>query len=178
VLYREGHNLGLISSVIFLNDKLNDEILYENYNESAFIGFIFLLNSFVFSKQAAVITGNCLCIANDKPKGYNFFKVFICSMNDVVYYMNSNNYSKRLIKKFVERYFKNFIRKYYILYRAENKMNFGEFDSEQISLINSYLYTSYSGYIKFWLFFYPFMILPSSLLRVFLFMKRKTLNLL
>ncbi|MEO7961910.1 MAG: glycosyltransferase family 2 protein, partial [Ginsengibacter sp.] len=51
LLAEEGYHIGLISSVIFLNEKQSDKALYEKYPTSAFLGFIFLLHAFVFSRN-------------------------------------------------------------------------------------------------------------------------------
>lgn len=164
LLIQESYRIGLISSVIFLNKKEFDEILYKKYHDSAFIGFIFLLNSFNFNKNVIIVEGNCLIPANAKPTGYNFFNIYINHMNHVIDYMHYIKLSSKVIKKFRCSYLKNFLSIYYIIYKAEKKLKFGVFEASSIKEIETWIQKGYSDLWYYWFFFYPLSLIPSSFL--------------
>lgn len=173
LLENENYSLGLISSVIFLNNKDNDKFLLDKYFKSPFIGFIFLLNSFNYNNESLILEGKCLMGANTKPTGYNFFDVFVNGMNDVINYMAAINISPKVISHFRTSYLLKFIRPIYLLYKAERKLTFTNGDLSPISDINKWISRSYSNLSGYWLFFYPFTLIPGNILNIGLKMKRK-----
>jgi glycosyltransferase involved in cell wall biosynthesis len=166
LLIQESYNIGLISSVIFLNKKEFDESIYLKYNNSAFLGFLLLLNSFNFNTQVIVIEGNCLKPANDSSKGINFFDIFINHMEHVIDYMHFLKLPGKIINKFRCAYLVNFIRRYYILFRAEKALKIGTFEISPIKEIEQWIHKSYSNLKCYWLHFYLLTLLPSYLFTI------------
>lgn len=163
LLIQEGFKIGLISSVLFLNNKENDEFIYEKYFNNAFLGFIFLLNAFNFNNQVIVIEGNCLKAANAKPKGYNFFDIFINHMQGVIEYMRSINFPQKIIMKYRCEYLRNFIGPYYLVYKGEKVLKFGDFKKSEIASIKeveTWIYNAYADLKCYWFYFYPLRITP------------------
>lgn len=169
----ENYSLGLISAVIFLNNKQNDKFLLNTYFESPFLGFIFLLNSFNYSNEAIIITGKCLIGANEKPIGYNFFDIFINGMKDVIDYMNKLNFPPRIVKKFRTSYLLNFILPIYFLYKAEGKLKFTQSELSPITDVNKWMSNEYSDLLSYWLYFFPVTITPNFVLLSGLKIRRK-----
>ncbi len=164
LLIQEGFKIGLISSVLFLNSKEHDEYIYQQYLNNAFLGFIFLLNAFNFSNEVIVIEGNCLKAANARPKGYNFFDIFINHMQQVIEYMHFINFPKKIIDKYRCNYLKNFISPYYLLYKGEKVLKFGDFKKSEISPVKDverWTRTTYADLKCYWLYFYPLQLTPS-----------------
>ncbi|MDQ6890590.1 MAG: glycosyltransferase [Bacteroidota bacterium] len=164
LLIQEGYTIGLISSVIFLNSKEFDEAIYQKYTNSAFIAFIFLLNAFNYYKNVLVIKGHCLMAANAKPKGYNFFDIFINHMEHVIEYMHFIKLPGKIIIKFRCAYLINFIRQYYIIYKGEKILKFGKFEPSEISSIKEiefWIHRSYSDLKCYWLQFYLLTLVPA-----------------
>ena len=170
---KENYSLGLISAVIFLNNKQNDELLFYTYYKSPFIGFIFLLNSFNYNNTAMIIEGKCLIGANVKPIGYNFFDTFINGMKDVVDYLNKLNFPKKVIKRFRIQYLLNFIRPIYLVYKAEGKLKFTNTDLSPIVKINKWISNQNSDLRSYWFYFYPITIIPNFVLLTGLKFRRK-----
>lgn len=163
LLIQEVYKIGLISSVIFLNKKEFDDHIYSEYNNSAFLGFLFLLNSFNFNRRVIIIEGNCLMGSQAKPKGYNFFDIFINHMEHVITYMHFLRIPGKIIKKFRQLYLTNFIARYYILLKGEKKLKFGEFQTLEISSvkeIEKWIRRSYSDMLCYWSNFYPLTLIP------------------
>jgi abequosyltransferase len=166
LLIQEGFKIGLISSVLFLNNKEHDEFIYQGYPNNAFLGFIFLLNAFNFSDEVIVIEGNCLKAANAKPKGYNFFDIFINHMQQVIEYMHFIRFPKKIIDKYRCTYLKNFIGPYYLLYKGEKALKFGDFKNSEIASIHDvemWTHKAYADLNCYWLYFYPLRLTPSFL---------------
>lgn len=179
LLIQEGAKIGLISSVLFLNKKEFDKVLYQQYSNSAFLGFIFLLNSFNFCKNVIVIEGNCLMAANAKVKGYNFFDIFINHMEHVVEYMHSINLPSKIINRFRCSYLINSIRLYYIIFKGEKGLKFGNFETSEISSIKEiefWIYKSYSDLKCYWLYFHILIYIPSNFFTSALKIRRKMLK--
>lgn len=176
LISQESYNIGLISSVIFLNNKDFDEKLFKEYNKSAFIGFIFLLNSFNFDKRVIIIEGNCLNTANDLPKGYNFFNVFVDEMNHVINYMRVISVPNNIIKIFRSTYLKNFLCPYYIQYKTREYLHFGKCDFSSFKTINTSINKSYSDLNIYWFYFFPLTILPRFIISLLRFSRRKVRN--
>lgn len=164
LIRKETFRISLISSVIFLNDKLNDEMLMERYSGSSFIGFIFLLNSFNFKNMVLRIQGKCLNAVNDRQEGYNFFDVFVNHMEHVIDYMRIMKMTKKDINHFRSSFLIEFIHPIYLLFKAEKKLNFGDFEPTSITDVEFWIKKKYSDLRCFWFFFYPFILIPSPFL--------------
>ncbi|MDP4276312.1 MAG: glycosyltransferase family A protein [Bacteroidota bacterium] len=169
---KETYRVGWISADIFLNDHKHDSQVFETYKDSGFIGFICLLDAFHNSDNVLIICGNCLDGSQDKSKGFNYFDTFVNHMNHVIDYMPSVNLSKRLICHFKRVYLTEFILPKYLVYKAKNKLPFGNFELEPIKEVESWIKKNYSDTYTYWILFVPFMIMPASYLSLALKFKR------
>jgi len=166
LLEKETYNLGLISSVIFLNDKSNDSLLFNKYLDSPFIGFIFMLNSFRFKSLTLTIEGECLYAANHVSSVTNFFDVFVNGMEDVINYFHFTDTSSMLIKRFRIQYLVKFLLPSYVLYKVQNKTHAADNKYNSIKIAEMSINKFYSDLIYYWLLFFPLIIIPKSLLLV------------
>lgn len=168
LLVKESYNLGLISSVIFLNDKTNDSKLFMKYFDSPFIGFIFMLNSFNFKNLTLSVEGKCLYAANHASSVSNFFEVFVNGMEDVINYFHFSNTSSIIIKRFRIQYLVKFLLPSYILYKVYNKTSaeFKKYNS--IKLVEKSISNFYSDLFYYWFLFFPLIVIPRPLLSVVL----------
>jgi glycosyltransferase involved in cell wall biosynthesis len=166
LLEKETYNIGLISSVIFLNEKMNDKFLFDRYYESPFIGFIFLLNSFVYQKNTLILHGKCLLAANHKSSVSDFFDVFINGMEQVIDYMYFMKFSNKIIKHFRNKYLCDFIRPSYILYKTEKEIHFSSREITPIEIIEERIKGKYSDLLYYWFSFFPFVLIPKIFLIV------------
>lgn len=164
LLEKETYNLGLISSVIFLNEKSNDKFLFDRYSQSPFIGFIFMLNSFSFKNLTLTVEGKCLLAANHVSSVTNFFDVFINGMEDVINYLSFTNTSAKIIKSFRKEYLRSFILPSYVLYKAEKERHFTDSKSISIKTVEECIKNRYSDLLYYWFLFFPFAIVPRSIL--------------
>lgn len=164
LIEKETYNIGLISSVIFLNDKENDKFLFNRYSNSPFIGFIFMLNSFNFKKSLLVLQGNCLLAANQESTANDFFEIFVNGMEHVIDYMRFINISKKIITNFRKSYLLNFIRPSYIIYKVEKKNHHKNLKILSLHDGEQCIKNRYLDLWDFWLIFYPFMLIPSTVL--------------
>ena len=168
LIHRENYRVGLISAVIFLNYKDEDEYLFAKFANSAFIAFIFALNSFRYSEQFVVILeGKCLYPANAKPVGYNFFDVFINHMQHAIDYLKEINIPSNSISRFRKVYLIRFLLPTYMEFRANNNIEFGEFHNPPVSQINLWLRNIYYDLAIYWFLVYPISISPSYMVRFY-----------
>jgi len=164
ILNSESYRLGFISSIIFLNSKNYDEELFVEYNENAFIGLIFTLNSLRYFPEAVIIRGNCFKPSNDKPKGYNYFKVFVQDMQEVVSFASTINIDKKVIDRFQFKYLTEFLRPRYIRYKLDG-IKVGDLEYSNRYENNLIFLRSYYKKTFFWLLFFPLICLPASVIR-------------
>lgn len=171
----ETNAISLISKCIFFNIKSNDKILIEQYRNNAFIGFIFLLNSFNHSNKVIIIRGKSLKVGQDKPKGYKYFDVFINHMQDVINYMEKIGISRLTILTYRNKYLLHFLLPIFLIYKAEQKLSFGTFTEEEIATtkeVNRLIKKNYRDLVKYWMIFYPLSMVPPLFLSSLLQFKR------
>jgi glycosyltransferase involved in cell wall biosynthesis len=172
---KETNAMSLISKCIFLNNKNNDKDLIARYQNNAFMGFIFLLNSFQCYEKVLIIKGESLQTGKDRPKGYNYFDVFINHMQEVIDYMNTIAIPKSLILYYRNKYLLGFLLPIYLVFRAERHLNFGDFKKEEIlpiKIINMMIRKNYNNLWRYWLIFYPFTLFPAYFLSSLLYFRR------
>jgi abequosyltransferase len=164
LLESESYSLGLISSVVFLNVKADDDLLFTKYLDSPFIAFIFYLNSFKWGDESFIIRGNCYSSANARPVGYNYFEVFVVGMNDVLDYMCDIGIEVSTRDQFRYKYYKDFIFPTYMTFKVNRKLDFTDCEVDSINKVEKLIINNYFGLFYFWIFFYPVKWMPRTFL--------------
>ncbi|MDO9375581.1 MAG: glycosyltransferase family 2 protein [Ferruginibacter sp.] len=176
LLIEENYHIGLISSVIFLNEKQNDHEIYSRYHGNAFLGFLLLLSAFTNNHEVVIVEGNCLTAANASSKGINFFDIFINHMEGVIDFMRHLTVPESIITKFRCSYLVYFIRRYYILFKAEKSLKVGNFEHSPLKDIEDWVHKSYSHLKCYWVHFYVVTFVPGYVLNIALKTRRLLKN--
>jgi hypothetical protein len=94
----------------------------------------------------------------------------------VVDYMHFIKLPVKIINNFRCSYLLNFIRTYYIIFKAEKALKFGTFESSSIKEIEYWINRSYSNLKCYWLHFYLLTFIPSWFFKIALKMRRSLKN--
>ncbi|MGD8778955.1 MAG: glycosyltransferase family 2 protein [Ignavibacteria bacterium] len=99
----------LISSSIFLNEKKNDNFLFEQYKENSFLGFLFLANALMVNRTIYLVNGN---LYKSYPCNvyFDIFKSWTKDISKCLIYLVDNNVINLEVKKvFINGYLKHVI---------------------------------------------------------------------
>jgi len=161
------NRLTLISAVIFYNEKSDDEYIYNKFDSSLFIGFLFLINVYSFRDKMVVLNGKSFIGANEIAREMNWFKVFVIDLTNAYNFMSEKHFSYRVIKKLKNAVLRRQILAEYINFKMFNKKR-GTLKYWKLSKINRVLLKYYYNSLSFWWFMFPFMLLPKGLFKVLL----------
>lgn len=112
-----------------------------------------------------VLSGNLLTISHTEPKGYNWFKVFISDISEVLEHFNVNKLKKRQVLKLKNSLVKSHLLGVYIYSRLKLYEN-DIFNQTTTNEINKLIFNNYSSTFNFWIYLFPFFIMPDFLLKL------------
>lgn len=171
ILYTHNYRLTLISSVIFINSKENDQYIATRLNKSNFIGFAFLVSEVKNQHKGIVLYGNSLSIGEELTKGFNWFQAFVIDINFVLAYMLEIGYSATIVNKIKHNIFVHVVLNGYRTLKAHSKLNDG-LDTWDITKVNKLIFNYYGNDVYSILNFLPNYFLPSFVLRFCFFLKQ------
>lgn len=175
IFIKENYRLTLISSVIFINDKKNEQFLADRFKNSNFIGFMFLVDALKDKKEGMVLFGNSINVGMDVPKGYNWFQAFIIDINVVLQYMSDVGYSKNIIVAIRNNILKKLIIFRYSLLKAYSKLD-GGLETWDLQRINKLIFNYYIKDIETFFVFLPSYLMPGVFLRIYYALKTQLRN--
>ena len=158
-------NLTLASSVIFFNEKQNDNFIYENFNKSNLIGFALLVDVIRYKSKATILSGYLLKLRQAEIKGYNIFDAFVFDISKILSYMLTIGYSKKIIKNFKEKLVKDLWLKRYFYLKANGKMD-GGLLTYPLNEANKILKQYYKDTLNYWLLIFPLVITPRFVIKL------------
>lgn len=154
----------LISTMIFLNDKSNDEFIYSHFHKHEFIGCILFIDLATRHEQGAILQGMCFkSVANETSKGYNYFHVFTTKINEIFRYYVSSSKVGEGIKLLKKKWIKHHIFIEYLLFR----LNIGKAETLYVSNrseVEALIHDNFKSEILYWIILFPVTLLPTSLL--------------
>jgi glycosyltransferase involved in cell wall biosynthesis len=175
IFIQENYRLTLISSAIFINDKRNEQFLFNRFKSSNFIGFMFLVDALKDKQNGAVLFGNSINVGMDAPKGYNWFQAFIIDINVALEYMFEIGYSNNVTVAIRNNILKKLIIFRYRLVKAYSKLD-GGLETWDLKRINKLIFNYYIKDIKTFFIFIPSYLMPPIFLRVFYNLKAQLKN--
>lgn len=113
----------LISSVIFLNNKTEDDLLFEHFEGNTFIGFMYFLQSLDFKKLVVEVLGTSLFIRDTKVS-FNAFKSFSQDLVACIEFAkNKEILPKSLGNGFMDKVISELVVRQYILFRITGRLH-------------------------------------------------------
>ncbi|MFA6924560.1 MAG: glycosyltransferase family 2 protein [Bacteroidales bacterium] len=164
VFYKFNHDLTLTSSVIFYNNKQNDDFIFKEFYKSNLIGFALLVDVIRYKNKAVIFNGYLLSFRMDKITGYNIFDAFVFDICKILSYMPTIGYSKKIISKFKEAIVKKIWVKRYFYLKAKGKMDAGLY-TYPLKEVNKILKEHFSCTFNYWVFIFPLMLLPTFIIK-------------
>lgn len=136
----------LISAVVFNNDKSNDTVLFEKFNENTFLGFAYFLQSLKNKDKAFEIIGTSLFI-NDAKVSFNAFKSFgVDLMACFKFAIEENILSKETVAVFINKVISGLTVKHYILYRITGSLHGKKHKKEDVDKLITEGFSDYKAY--------------------------------
>jgi len=160
--------LTLISSVIFRNSKQDDPAIIATYQNSPFIGFIFLLRACLESTEAVVIEGASLSGAKAPHSVQNtseFFRVYGEGMEDAIDYMPRAGFPPSLIRAFRKKYLTGLLLRHFVVKFASVPVGGRVASGAEFETAAAIVHRLYRGLPVYWFTFYPLTLFPFWLLR-------------
>lgn len=134
--------LMLISAVIVYNNKEEDELIFNKFNNNNFIGFLFLIQSLKFSKKISLIMGH---IFEQYPTTVTFdiFKSWIEDISDCINYLKETNIVENrtiehLVNGFLERVVIHHVN-HYLIYGNIFGIKYGKREELMIRMNRHYI---------------------------------------
>ena len=155
----------LASSVIFLNEKQNDAIIFEKFKNSNLIGYALLAEVILYNRNALFISGFLLKCRMDTISGYNIFDAFIGNLSVILLRMRTNGFSTSTIKKINNAVANNILLKRYFYLKAKGKLD-GGLQTYPINKVTKLIYDQFGNTWSFYFFFVPIILTPSIVLRM------------
>jgi glycosyltransferase involved in cell wall biosynthesis len=144
----EAYKLTLISAVIMLNLKDEDEILFNQFMGNSFLGFLFLCKILSTYNKVIVIEGYIYNSAH----AFVTFDIFNSWTNDisecVEYLKNRKVFDDHLKNRFIESYLKNNVHTQVKYMLANKKIHNNKYKDKRAILNNLYYYYSDIPYFK------------------------------
>jgi len=166
-LHDHQYELGLISGVVFLNNRSRDAELLKRYHGSPFIGLIFLINAYPDSKDAVVIEGRSLLGANAPHSVRDlgaFFRIFVVGMESAIECMRRNGIPPETVFAFRRRYLAKFLLPHYLIKKAGHSKSQTPNTSFEFNEADRLIAGYYRDLAIYWLCFFPLSLLPGFLL--------------
>lgn len=145
-----GYKLTLISSVVFVNKKEEDDVLFEKFNGNSFLGFALFLKSLTDNNQSVLVSGKSLLTYETKIS-FNVFKSFTIDMSKCIDEgLRWGVFNSESSETFINNIIYNLTRHHYTDYKIQGKiygLDLGPIQ-EIDNLLESYL-AKYSGFQKY-----------------------------
>ncbi len=177
LFFKFNYRLTLASSVIFFNDKGNDNFIYKKFNNSHLIGFALLIDVFLYRRKAAILRGNLLDCRMDIISGYNIYDAFVYNIFEIFEYMRQIGYPGKLISRFKESLILHIWVKRYFYFKAKGKLDAG-LESYDLETVNKLFWKYFRNTIGYWVLIFPLTLAPASLIQISFPMVEKIRNIL
>lgn len=145
-----GGKITSTSAVIFSNNKVGEEIVFEKFKGNLFLGFGLLLHAMSSQKKGVIIYGTSLW-SKYAQISFNVFEAFTIHLDLCINYgTESKAITQEIANNFVNDIIKDRTRWHYIKYKIYGKIydrDFGTLDNIE-SLLKKYLY-KYEGFNKY-----------------------------
>ena len=168
LINKVGCYVTLVSSVIFYNNKRNDQEVFDKFKNNSFIGFVLFLSAFEDLNSALIVKGNFL----SKNKGVVSFNVYDSWINDMAQcleYLTVVQRENKTTPRFVNSFLKDVIRWHYINSRLYKHYIA---DINELKIINANLKKTYSGYKNYWLYIFVNTFVPRGFLFLPIFLRK------
>jgi hypothetical protein len=177
ILYAHNYRLTLISSVIFVNSKTNDQYISTRFNGSNFIGFAFLVSELKNQCKGVVLYGNSLNSGMDLTRGFNWFQAFIIDINAILSFMLEIGYGRNTVNKIKHNIFQNVVLIRYRSLKAYSKLDDG-LDTWNIVKVNRLIVDYYKNDFYSLMIFLPSYLIPGFVFRFCFFVKQQLKNII
>jgi glycosyltransferase involved in cell wall biosynthesis len=161
---RYNYKLTLTSSVIFYNNKLNDNFIFSNFEGSNLIGFALLVDVIRYRHISVIMRGSLLCYRMDEISGYNLFDAFIFDLSMILSYMLTIGFPKRIINKLNNNTVRHILLKRYFYLKAKGKID-GGLKTYPIRKVNQIMRRYFSTTQSYWFLIFPLSLTPSFLIK-------------
>ncbi len=119
----ENYKLTLISTCIMLNNKVQDNLIFKEFKDNSFLGFIFLLTVKLYSNKALEINGNIYQSIPAKVS-FNVFESFTYDIFQCFKFIETEGiFNKETVEKMKENILINVLKEHMINYRLYNSFN-------------------------------------------------------
>ena len=151
----------LISTIIYRNNKEEDELLFDQYSSNSFLHLILLAQSFSVNGKCLILYGESLYSDNLAKASFDPFMSWTKDIMEALLYILSSGYVKALtINKFVNGYLKNTLS--WHVYNCKLK------EPTQIYRTNyRSVYKKYYRYRNYWLYIFPIRVIPFKIIKIY-----------
>lgn len=140
--------LTLISAVIMLNYKDEDDLLYHKFRNNLFLGFLFVCNALINHNKAIVVEGN-IYISEFSFVTFNIFEAWTRHITECVDYLMEKKIFNQFIKqKFIEYYLKKNVYNQIKYMLANKKIHNIKYKDKKEILDNLYSFYSDNPYFN------------------------------
>lgn len=166
-------NAAFVSTMIFENDKSNDNFIHERFDKNDFIAFVYFLNSALKNIEGLIICGKCFKIISlDERRGFNWFSVFTTKINEVFTYYKTHREVNKGVNYLKNRWVTQNLRSAYIYFRLNKHDNNIYLQNKRFDVENL-IRDNFKDTINYWLIIFPLSKTPTKvMLQLFNFYKK------
>ncbi|MFA5329305.1 MAG: glycosyltransferase family 2 protein [Prolixibacteraceae bacterium] len=161
--FKEGpHRHSLISGIIYRNTIKGNDKIFEMLKGNPLIGYAVYLNAINKYDKFVIIYGNSLQVRNDQITRFNALKIFTLDLSECLK-IAYKYYPKEIVNRIANSFLSAIISGHYRNYKYKNLSKHQENNA-------FYLFGYYLKYINFWIYIFPFILLPKP---IYLFLKKR-----
>lgn len=168
--------LTMISAVIFNNDKSDDDFIVRNYDQNAFLGFLFFVAVTGPEASTAVISGHCYIDYVQKHGGFDYFDIFVNHQLATLDFLKLKGMKPKTMRIFKNRIIDHHIKLPYLKIKLYGRIAPDINNKLSLKEINSLLLRRFGLILNFWKYIFPLMATPGFIARFLSRTRKKVLH--